>query len=174
MDFASIDVEFHEACPHPFAPSPTGYLHIGGARTALLLGRLRRRHGLPTLYPAHRGYRCRPLCCTGGEYEPFLDGIRRLNSGTTRPVLPDTAHGILGSFSRCWQAMPPIATSQDSSLRARWKQIQASTLDSWHLEDGRQALLASVTQSSVAFKNPRNPNKLLDTDQELHGHNVTG
>ena len=39
-----------------FAPSPTGYMHVGNLRTALytwLIARHHRRH----LYPAHRGHR---------------------------------------------------------------------------------------------------------------------
>ena len=39
-----------------FAPSPTGYLHVGGARTALFNFLFARHHG-GTLHPAHRGHR---------------------------------------------------------------------------------------------------------------------
>ena len=43
-----------------FAPSPTGFLHIGGARTALFNWLFARHHG-GQVPPAHRGHRPRPL-----------------------------------------------------------------------------------------------------------------
>jgi glutamyl-tRNA synthetase len=48
-----------------FAPSPTGFLHIGGARTALFAWAYARRHG-GNIHPAHRGYRCRAIDAGGG------------------------------------------------------------------------------------------------------------
>lgn len=53
-----------------FSPSPTGYLYIGGARTAFLNGLFARRHkgdsyyGLKILRPFH------DRVCTGGAYGP--------------------------------------------------------------------------------------------------------
>jgi glutamyl-tRNA synthetase len=41
-----------------FAPSPTGFLHIGGARTALFNWLFARHHG-GKYAAAHRGYRPR-------------------------------------------------------------------------------------------------------------------
>ena len=59
-----------------FAPSPTGYLHVGGARTALFNWLFARRHG-GDVRPAHRGHRRRALVATRWS-TGILDGLRWL------------------------------------------------------------------------------------------------
>ena len=77
-----------------FAPSPTGYLHVGGARTALFNWLYARRHG-GTLRPAHRRHGRRTLLLGHGRGHrrgATLAGAR-LGRGAGRrgaacPVLP--------------------------------------------------------------------------------------
>ena len=94
-----------------FAPSPTGFLHLGSARTALFAWAYRappRRH----VHPAHRGHRRRALDAGRGAGDPRRDGVARarLRRG---PVLPDAADGPLsrGHRTTCWRAATRIAAT---------------------------------------------------------------
>src|SRR6201986_2821305 len=55
-----------------FAPSPTGFLHIGGARTALFNWLFARHHGGKYLLRIEDTARARP---TGPAVEAFPDGL---------------------------------------------------------------------------------------------------
>ena len=80
-----------------FAPSPTGYLHVGGARTALFNWLYARRNG-GDVRPAHRRHRHRALVGGDGDGHPRRDALARPRLGRgpregrrARPVLPVAA-----------------------------------------------------------------------------------
>ena len=80
-----------------FAPSPTGYLHVGGARTALFNWLYARRNG-GDVRPAHRRHRHRALVAGDGGGHPRRHALAgaRLGRGPrkrrrARPVLPVAA-----------------------------------------------------------------------------------
>ena len=76
-----------------FAPSPTGYLHIGGARTALFSWAFARRHGGNFILRIEDTDVERS---TPEAVQAILDGMAWLGlDARRRPVLPDAAHGAL-------------------------------------------------------------------------------
>ena len=84
-----------------FAPSPTGYLHVGGARTALFNWLFARHHGGTLVLRIEDTdlERSTPEMVEGILGRPALAG-HRLGRGA---VLPDQSHGAL---SRCGRAAP--------------------------------------------------------------------
>ncbi len=78
-----------------FAPSPTGFLHIGGARTALfnwLYARRRRRQDAA----AHRGHRSRALDAGGDRRHPRWAYLARSSIGTAKPSTSSPARASSG------------------------------------------------------------------------------
>ena len=101
-----------------FAPSPTGHLHVGNARTALFNWLLARRHG-GALHPAHRGHR--PERSTRESEAAILEDLHGWASTGTRgrtaaappgrTVSPSAAplRGACGP--RCWRPATPTTAS---------------------------------------------------------------
>ena len=81
-----------------FAPSPTGFLHLGNIRSALFPWAFARHHQRH-VHPAHRGHRPGALDAGGRAGDPRRDGVARprLRRGA---VLPDAADGPLSRGAR--------------------------------------------------------------------------
>ena len=77
------------SCRTRFAPSPTGYLHIGGARTALYCWLEARRRGGEFVLRIEDTDRERS---TDAAVQAILDGMALARPGARRgPDLPDRA-----------------------------------------------------------------------------------
>src|SRR5215475_5595538 len=103
-------VDIGPAAPHPpgmtvtvrFAPSPTGFLHIGGARTALFNWLFTRHHGGVFRLRIEDTDRARS---TPDAIEQILDGLRWLELGWDDEVVyqsqrlvrhAEAAQGLVG------------------------------------------------------------------------------
>jgi glutamyl/glutaminyl-tRNA synthetase len=91
-----------------FAPSPTGFLHIGGARTALFNWLFARHHGGKYLLRIEDTDRARS---TEAAIDAIFDGLswlgldgdsRRCSSLPALPAMPRWR-------TRCWRRATPIA-----------------------------------------------------------------
>ena len=78
-----------------FAPSPTGYLHIGGVRTALFNWLLARQHGGQFILRIDDTDQQRNV---EEALQPILDGLRWL--------------GSTGTKARTWAGRSPRTTSR--------------------------------------------------------------
>ena len=103
-----------------FAPSPTGYLHIGGARTALFNFLYARHHGGTFVLRVEDTDRERS---TDESTAAILDGLRWLGLAVGRgPVLPERADRDLprSTPSACSpRAAPTAATAPPRSSSTR-------------------------------------------------------
>jgi glutamyl-tRNA synthetase len=110
-----------------FAPSPTGFLHIGGARTALFNWLYARRHGGRFLLRIEDTDKARS---TRAAIEAILDGMRWLGldwDGDTHfqsefaARHAEVAHDLLagGHAYRCWMSAEEIAAQRDAAQRER-------------------------------------------------------
>ncbi len=87
---------------HPLRPSPTGYLHIGGARTALFNLLVRTPYGRK-LPAARRGHRPRPLHRAGGEGHLRRPGLAGAVEPTKTPVFSSSrAERHREAATSCW------------------------------------------------------------------------
>jgi glutamyl-tRNA synthetase len=100
-----------------FAPSPTGYLHIGGARTALFNWLYARRHGGKFLLRIEDTDRARS---TDAAIDAILDGMRWLGLDWDGDEIyqfaraerhAEVAHSLLeqGRAYRCWLTQDELA-----------------------------------------------------------------
>ncbi len=112
-----------------FAPSPTGALHIGGARTAIYNWALARRLGRH-VRPAHRRHGSRALYSREHRPDPALATLARPELGRgsrggrrARPVLPDPAHRQLHRRTRSpeglGRGLPVLLLRRGSGREAR-------------------------------------------------------
>ena len=107
--FSHLRVDIRSRIPHPpgmtptvrFAPSPTGFLHIGGARTALFNWLFARHHG-GALSAAHRGHRPGALDAGGG-------GGDRRRPAMARPRLGRRGRPPVRPRRTPCRGRPPIA-----------------------------------------------------------------
>ena len=109
-----------------FAPSPTGFLHLGGARTALFAWAYARRHRRH-VHPAHRGHRRRAL---DARKRSRRSSTRWRGSGSTTTRARSTRCSgwiaIARSSRTCSRAGSRIAatcspTSWTNCARRRWR-----------------------------------------------------
>jgi len=109
-----------------FAPSPTGYLHIGGARTALFNWLFARHHGGRFLLRIEDTDRARS---TQGAIDAILDGMRWLGlDWDGEPVFQfaraarhaEVAHALLanGHAYRCWATPAELEALREAQRAA--------------------------------------------------------
>ncbi|WP_246104775.1 glutamate--tRNA ligase [Sphingomonas xanthus] len=110
-----------------FAPSPTGYLHIGGARTALFNYLFARRHGGKYLLRIEDTDKVRS---TREAIEAILDGLQWLGiSGDGEPYFQsqfekrhaEVAHQLLemGAAYRCYMSQQELAAAREAAQAER-------------------------------------------------------
>ena len=103
-----------------FAPSPTGYLHLGGARTALFNWLFARRHGGEFLLRIEDTDRARS---TQGAIDAILDGMRWLGLDWDRDAVfqfaradrhAEVAHQMVGQGHayRCYMTAEELAAQR--------------------------------------------------------------
>ena len=93
-----------------FAPSPTGQLHIGGARTALYNWLLARKHGGTLVLRIEDTDRERS---TPENVEQILDALRWLELDWDEgPIIAGRAgrHATASRSTGCWPTAPPTRT----------------------------------------------------------------
>jgi len=129
-----------------FAPSPTGYLHIGGARTALFNWLFARHHGGKFLLRIEDTDRARS---TDAAIDAILDGMRWLDldwDGETvyqfarAPRHAEVAHELLarGEAYRCYLTQDELAAMR---AEAQEKRIPFRVRSPWRdREDGDPAV----------------------------------
>lgn len=83
-NFALSATGLHKAVVTRFAPSPTGFLHIGGARTALFNWLFARHHGGKFLLRIEDTDRARS---TDAAVEAIFDGLRWLGLDGDEPAV---------------------------------------------------------------------------------------
>ena len=121
-----------------FAPSPTGYLHIGGARTALFNWLFARHHGGTYLLRIEDTDRARS---TEPAIDAIFDGLNWLGlGGDEEPVFQfarserhaEVAHKLLeaGHAYRCYLTQEELAArraaAQAERARARQAELHAA------------------------------------------------
>jgi len=110
-----------------FAPSPTGYLHIGGARTALFNLLYARRHGGRYLLRIEDTDRARS---TQAAVDALIDGLSWLGLGSEEPILHqfaraarhrEVAEAMLarGTAFRCYVTPEELQARRDAGAVAR-------------------------------------------------------
>jgi glutamyl-tRNA synthetase len=110
-----------------FAPSPTGYLHIGGARTALFNWLFARHHGGKYLLRIEDTDKVRS---TREAIDAILDGLEWLGiSGDGEPYFQsqfeqrhaEVAHQLLdmGAAYRCYMTQEELATARETAQAER-------------------------------------------------------
>jgi len=110
-----------------FAPSPTGFLHIGGARTALFNWLYARRHGGEFLLRIEDTDRARS---TDAAIEAILDGMGWLGlhwdgdahfQSAYAARHAEVAHAMLerGHAYRCYMTQEELSTQRESAQRER-------------------------------------------------------
>jgi glutamyl-tRNA synthetase len=110
-----------------FAPSPTGFLHIGGARTALFNWLYARRHGGRFVLRIEDTDKARS---TRPAIDAILDGMKWLGldwDGETHfqseyaPRHAEVAHALLasGHAYRCWMSQEELAAGREAAKAER-------------------------------------------------------
>ncbi len=126
-----------------FAPSPTGFLHIGGARTALFNWLFARHHGGKFLLRIEDTDRARS---TQPAIAAILDGMRWLGLDWDGDAVyqfaraarhAQVAHAMLagGHAYRCWMSQDEIAAQREEAqaakrpyrIRSPWRDRDASS-----------------------------------------------
>ena len=139
-----------------FAPSPTGFLHIGGARTALFNWLYARRHGGRFLLRIEDTDRARS---TDAAIAAILDGMRWLGLDWDGDEYyqsqfagrhAEVAHELLqrGHAYRCWMSQEALA-AQRASAQAERRPFRIES--EWRDCDGREGEGPSV----IRLKAPR-------------------
>lgn len=132
-----------------FAPSPTGFLHIGGARTALFNWLFARHHGGKFLLRIEDTDRARS---TDAAIEAILDGMRWLGLDWDGDEVyqfaradrhAQVAHAMLqsGHAYRCWMSQEEIAAQREEAqaakkpyrIRSPWRDRTDGPLDQPHV-----------------------------------------
>ncbi len=132
-----------------FAPSPTGFLHIGGARTALFNWLFARHHGGKFLLRIEDTDRARS---TDAAIEAILDGMRWLGLDWDGDEVyqfaraerhAEVAHAMLesGHAYRCWMSQEEIAAQREEAqaakkpyrIRSPWRDRTDGPLDQPHV-----------------------------------------
>jgi glutamyl-tRNA synthetase len=122
---ASTDPSTERAVVTRFAPSPTGFLHIGGARTALFNWLYARRHGGRFLLRIEDTDRVRS---TRDAIEAIVDGMAWLGlewDGDTHFQSEfagrhgEVAHQLLdrGAAYKCWMTQAELAAAREAAQR---------------------------------------------------------
>jgi glutamyl-tRNA synthetase len=129
----SLEIERLSASPEPsrvvtrFAPSPTGFLHIGGARTALFNWLYARRHGGEFLLRIEDTDRARS---TQAAIDAILDGMKWLGLDWDGEAYfqshfaerhAQVAHEMLanGHAYKCWMTQEELAAQREEAQRER-------------------------------------------------------
>jgi glutamyl-tRNA synthetase len=110
-----------------FAPSPTGFLHIGGARTALFNWLFARHHGGKFLLRIEDTDKARS---TGEAIDAILDGMCWLGldwdgheyyQSQFRARHSEVAHQLLerGHAYRCWMSQEELAAEREKAKAER-------------------------------------------------------
>lgn len=126
-----------------FAPSPTGYLHIGGARTALFNWLFARHHGGTYLLRIEDTDRARS---TDAAIEAIFDGLEWLGLGGDEPAVfqfarsdrhAEVARRMLdaGHAYRCYLTQEELAAMREKAqaekrpfrIASPWRDAEAST-----------------------------------------------
>ncbi|WP_447726416.1 glutamate--tRNA ligase [Sphingomonas koreensis] len=132
-----------------FAPSPTGFLHIGGARTALFNWLFARHHGGKFLLRIEDTDRARS---TEPAIAAILDGMRWLGLDWDGDEVyqfaraarhAEVAHAMLesGHAYRCWMSQEEIAAQREEAqaakkpyrIRSPWRDRSDGPLDQPHV-----------------------------------------
>ncbi|MFL9841317.1 glutamate--tRNA ligase [Sphingomonas sp. ST-64] len=132
-----------------FAPSPTGFLHIGGARTALFNWLFARHHGGKFLLRIEDTDRARS---TEPAIAAILDGMRWLGLDWDGEEVyqfaradrhAEVAHAMLesGHAYRCWMSQEEIAAQREAAqaakqpyrIRSPWRDRSDGPLDQPHV-----------------------------------------
>ncbi|WP_225007736.1 glutamate--tRNA ligase [Novosphingobium percolationis] len=126
-----------------FAPSPTGYLHIGGARTALFNWLFARHHGGTYLLRIEDTDRARS---TDAAIDAIFDGLEWLGLGGDEPAVfqfarsdrhAEVAHKLLeaGHAYRCFLTQEELAAMRENAqaekrpfrIASPWRDADAAT-----------------------------------------------
>ncbi|WP_408587836.1 glutamate--tRNA ligase [Novosphingobium sp.] len=126
-----------------FAPSPTGYLHIGGARTALFNWLFARHHGGTYLLRIEDTDRARS---TDAAIDAIFDGLEWLGLGGDEPAVfqfarsdrhAEVAHKLLeaGHAYRCFLTQEELAAMREKAqaekrpfrIASPWRDADAAT-----------------------------------------------
>ncbi len=141
-----------------FAPSPTGFLHIGGARTALFNWLYARHHGGVFRLRIEDTDRARS---TQEAIDAILDGLKWLELGWDDEVVyqsrrldrhAEVANALLasGHAYRCWSSPEEIAAARDAA-RAAGKPLRFAS--PWRDRDPAEA--PPDTPPVIRFRAPR-------------------
>lgn len=157
-----------------FAPSPTGFLHIGGARTALFNWLFSRHHGGKFLLRIEDTDRARS---TEPAIAAILDGMRWLGLDWDGDEVyqfaraarhAEIAHAMLasGHAYRCWMSQEEIAAQREEAqaakkpyrIRSPWRDRTDGPLDQPHvvrIRAGREGAttIADAVQGEVTVQN---------------------
>ncbi|MCP3730739.1 glutamate--tRNA ligase [Sphingomonas sp. MG17] len=146
---ASFEPAHGAAIVTRFAPSPTGFLHIGGARTALFNWLFARHHGGKFLLRIEDTDRARS---TEPAIAAILDGMRWLGLDWDGDEVyqfaraarhAEVAHAMLesGHAYRCWMSQDEIAAQREEAqaakkpyrIRSPWRNRTDGPLDQPHV-----------------------------------------
>ena len=157
-----------------FAPSPTGFLHIGGARTALFNWLFAKRHGGRFLLRIEDTDRARS---TQPAIDAILDGMRWLGLDWDGEAVfqfaradrhAEVAHQMLdaGTAYRCWMSQEELAAQREAAQAAKrpfkvdspWRDRTDGPLDQPHVvrlkaERTGETTIADQVQGSVTVAN---------------------
>ena len=157
-----------------FAPSPTGFLHIGGARTALFNWLFARHHGGKFLLRIEDTDRARS---TDAAIAAILDGMRWLGLDWDDEEVyqfaragrhAEVAHQLLesGHAYRCWMSQEEIAAQREEAqaakkpyrIRSPWRDRADGPLDQPHVVRIRApregaTTIADAVQGEVTVQN---------------------
>lgn len=142
---SATDTDFVQSRPvvTRFAPSPTGFLHIGGARTALFNWLYARHHGGTYLLRIEDTDRARS---TEPAIEAIFDGLEWLGLGGDEPAVfqfarsdrhAEVAHALLeaGYAYRCYLTQEELAARREKAqaerkpfrIESEWRDADAAT-----------------------------------------------
>jgi glutamyl-tRNA synthetase len=157
-----------------FAPSPTGFLHIGGARTALFNWLFARHHGGKFLLRIEDTDRARS---TEPAIEAILDGMRWLGLDWDGDTVfqfaraarhAEVAHQMLvaGNAYRCWMTQEELAAQREAAqaekrpfkVASPWRDRTDGPLDQPHVvrlraEQSGETTIADRVQGAVTVAN---------------------
>lgn len=157
-----------------FAPSPTGFLHIGGARTALFNWLFARHHGGKFLLRIEDTDRARS---TEPAIAAILDGMRWLGLDWDGEEVyqfaradrhAEVAHAMLdsGHAYRCWMTQEEIAAQREEAqaakkpyrIRSPWRDRTDGPLDQPHVvriraERDGATTIRDLVQGDVTVQN---------------------